>query len=156
MEPLVLDASIDAGKFSLRAKGFDPGGMSECFLARWLINGKAVTITSPRKTADRLEALVESDRAIRDCEGCTIEAALVIPTQLAKQLKVGDELGLDVLFNPGGCSRECLADSDHPMHERPGRGDEVQPVLAKRVSIRVTQAMLDNAASNKPAMKSQE
>jgi len=112
MEAAELQLAIQ-DKRVLRVSGLaTPQELERTLLARWWHNGKLITgplngaveqiIERTAENAKMMEALHEG--------GFTIEVPLVLPAWLAQRVKVGDQIGLQVLESPRDVElREAVA-----------------------------------------------
>ena len=152
LRPDRLKATVRDGR-TLRLGGLDARhDLDRRLLARWWHNGRAVTRPLPpadaaKRVGGRLQAQAVRCELRRD-GGYTVDVPLVLPPWLAKRVKVGDTLGVQVL-----CCRD-----DWTVLRRPGTAIERlvrclrkaglrRMALSNRLDFRVTRAMLAPPAS---------
>ena len=136
-----LKLSLDDGIFTIAAERVLHGSAQENLIARWWLNGEAVEVKLPRP-GQKLQ-----QQALREDPPQRFEVAFGLPDHLP-ELKVGDRVGLQVMYAPGGhCPLpiEGLQKIMAELHHAARQNVVDRPLLSNRLEFELTEELLRRA-----------
>jgi hypothetical protein len=139
-QPLVISLA-DEGRTLRISRLEDLYALDERLLARWWINGELVV-----GELDGTKALEELQKAAKLVEqGHAVDVPLVLPAWLAKRVRPGDRVAVQVMSCLQWQQLNDPRDTVHGLRRAP-RKKQSNPALSNRLEFDVTEAMLQTAS----------